>query len=155
MMSLFGLVLHILRVSNFTVSLGSLLVFHFRDPTTYSRTERERERERENHRCDVMVWASLSHSHGIRIYCLPWVFIWFSILRLQQLVVEERERERKNHSCHDMVWANNSYSHGIRFYYFPCVFVWFSILGLKELVVGEREIENHRCDRERTTGVMS
>ena len=77
--------------------------------------ERERERdrttsviERESHRCDVMVWASLSHSHGIRLYCLPWFFVWFSILGLQQLVVEERERERereKERTIYVMTWS--------------------------------------------------
>ena len=53
--------------------------------------------DRENHRCDVLVLASLSHSHGIRLYFLPWVFLWFSILRLQQLVVGDREIN--NHEC--------------------------------------------------------
>ena len=48
-----------------------------------------------NHWCDVFVSTRLSHSHGIKFYCLPWLFIWFSILRLPQLVVGERKRERE------------------------------------------------------------
>ena len=51
--------------------------------------------KRENHRCDVLVWVSLSHSHGIRFFYLPGAFVWFSILRLQELVVGEREEKKE------------------------------------------------------------
>ena len=50
--------------------------------------------EIENQQCNVLVWARLPHSHGIRFYYFPCVFVRFSILRLQQLVVGEKERER-------------------------------------------------------------
>ena len=83
----------------------------------------ERERtigviKRENHRCDVLVWASHSHSHGIRLYCFPWIFLLFSILGLQQLLMREREREPsvENHWCDVLVWSSLLHGHGIIIY---------------------------------------
>ena len=65
-------------VSDFIICLGSLFGFFFLGLQQLLVGKRERE----NHRYDFLVSASISNSHGIIFYYLPWVFVLFSILEL-------------------------------------------------------------------------
>ena len=71
MMSCSRIVFHIHVVLDLLFALGLCSIFHSQAPTTCSRRKRERTIdviERKNHWCDVLVWASISHSHGIGFY---------------------------------------------------------------------------------------